>query len=190
MTIESTPPGLPVTMGGRPRGVTPLTLGKITPGRHDVLVGTRSAAGRRDGGRGGHAPCAPLTGARLQPLLRRFLRWSVVGMRDGRRPRLPDGHRLPDGQRGAARLRPQPQGVSGRRGHRGTHRAHSPDTAGPGIGPPVGDAPARTTPTRRGCCTCTAMAPTSARPRTSSATKSCGASGSRSSRPNTLDSAR
>ena len=38
--IESTPPGLPVTMGGRPRGVTPLTLGKIPPGRHDVLVGT------------------------------------------------------------------------------------------------------------------------------------------------------
>jgi PEGA domain len=40
VTIESTPPGLPVTMGGRPRGVTPLTLGKIPPGRHDVLVGT------------------------------------------------------------------------------------------------------------------------------------------------------
>ena len=27
-------------MGGRPRGVTPLTLGKIAPGRHDVLVGS------------------------------------------------------------------------------------------------------------------------------------------------------
>lgn len=39
VTIESTPPGLPVTMGGRARGVTPLTLGKIPPGRHDVLVG-------------------------------------------------------------------------------------------------------------------------------------------------------
>ncbi len=39
VTIESTPPGLPVTMGGRPRGVTPLTLGRIPPGRHDVLVG-------------------------------------------------------------------------------------------------------------------------------------------------------
>jgi hypothetical protein len=40
VTIESTPPGLPVTMGGRSRGVTPLTLGRIPPGRHDVLVGT------------------------------------------------------------------------------------------------------------------------------------------------------
>ena len=40
VTIESVTPGLPVTMGGRPRGVTPLTLGKITPGRHDVLVGS------------------------------------------------------------------------------------------------------------------------------------------------------
>ena len=40
MTIESVTPGLPVTMGGRPRGVTPLTLGKIAPGRHDVLVGS------------------------------------------------------------------------------------------------------------------------------------------------------
>jgi PEGA domain len=39
VTIESTTPGLPVTMGGRSRGVTPLTLGKIPPGRHDVLVG-------------------------------------------------------------------------------------------------------------------------------------------------------
>jgi hypothetical protein len=37
--IDSTPPGLTVTMGGRPRGVTPLTLGQIRPGRHDVLVG-------------------------------------------------------------------------------------------------------------------------------------------------------
>lgn len=37
--IESTPSGLPVTMGGRPRGVTPITLGQIRPGRHDVLVG-------------------------------------------------------------------------------------------------------------------------------------------------------
>jgi hypothetical protein len=39
VAIESTPSGLPVTMGGRPRGVTPLTLGQIRPGRHDVLVG-------------------------------------------------------------------------------------------------------------------------------------------------------
>ncbi|BCS32857.1 hypothetical protein TBR22_A20810 [Luteitalea sp. TBR-22] len=39
VAIESTPPGLPVTMGGRPRGVTPITLGQIKPGRHDVLVG-------------------------------------------------------------------------------------------------------------------------------------------------------
>ena len=40
VTIESAPPGQRVTMGGRPRGVTPLTLGKIPPGRHDVLVGS------------------------------------------------------------------------------------------------------------------------------------------------------
>ena len=39
VSIESTPTGLPVTMGGRPRGVTPITLGLIKPGRHDVLVG-------------------------------------------------------------------------------------------------------------------------------------------------------
>ncbi len=41
VVIESTPAGQPVTMGGRPRGVTPLTLGEIRPGRHDVLVGGR-----------------------------------------------------------------------------------------------------------------------------------------------------
>ena len=39
VAIESTPSGLPITMGGRPRGVTPITLGQIPPGRHDVLVG-------------------------------------------------------------------------------------------------------------------------------------------------------
>jgi len=39
VTIESTPAGLPVTMEGRPRGVTPLTIGRLRPGRHDVLVG-------------------------------------------------------------------------------------------------------------------------------------------------------
>lgn len=37
--IESTPAGLPVTMEGRPRGVTPITIGRLKPGRHDVLVG-------------------------------------------------------------------------------------------------------------------------------------------------------
>lgn len=37
--VESTPAGLPVTMGGRARGVTPITIGQIVPGRHDVLVG-------------------------------------------------------------------------------------------------------------------------------------------------------
>jgi hypothetical protein len=39
VAIESTPPGLPVTMEGRERGVTPLTIGQLKPGRHDVLVG-------------------------------------------------------------------------------------------------------------------------------------------------------
>jgi len=39
VVIESTPPGLPVTMGGRARGVTPVTIGQVRPGRHDVLVG-------------------------------------------------------------------------------------------------------------------------------------------------------
>ncbi len=39
VVIESTPPGLPVTMGGRPRGFTPVTIGQVRPGRHDVLVG-------------------------------------------------------------------------------------------------------------------------------------------------------
>lgn len=37
--IESTPVGLPVIMEGRPRGVTPITIGPLKPGRHDVLVG-------------------------------------------------------------------------------------------------------------------------------------------------------
>lgn len=37
--IESTPAGLPVTMEGRERGVTPITIGRLKPGRHDVLVG-------------------------------------------------------------------------------------------------------------------------------------------------------
>lgn len=37
--IESTPPGQAVTMGGRARGVTPLTVGLVRPGRHDVMVG-------------------------------------------------------------------------------------------------------------------------------------------------------
>lgn len=37
--IESTPSGLPVTMEGRERGVTPITIGQLRPGRHDVLVG-------------------------------------------------------------------------------------------------------------------------------------------------------
>ena len=39
VVIESTPPGLPVTMEGRERGVTPITIGQLKPGRHDVLVG-------------------------------------------------------------------------------------------------------------------------------------------------------
>lgn len=39
VSIESTPPGMPVTMGGRPRGVTPVIVGMIKPGRHDVMVG-------------------------------------------------------------------------------------------------------------------------------------------------------
>lgn len=37
--IESTPTGLPVTMEGRERGQTPITIGQLRPGRHDVLVG-------------------------------------------------------------------------------------------------------------------------------------------------------
>ncbi|HTV00460.1 MAG TPA: PEGA domain-containing protein [Luteitalea sp.] len=37
--IESTPSGLPVTMEGRARGITPITIGQLKPGRHDVLVG-------------------------------------------------------------------------------------------------------------------------------------------------------
>ena len=39
VSIESTPSGLPVTMEGRERGVTPITIGRLKPGRHDVLVG-------------------------------------------------------------------------------------------------------------------------------------------------------
>ena len=39
VVIESTPAGLPVTMEGRERGVTPITIGQLRPGRHDVLVG-------------------------------------------------------------------------------------------------------------------------------------------------------
>ncbi len=37
--IESTPPGMPVTMEGRPRGVTPVAIGDLRPGRHDVMIG-------------------------------------------------------------------------------------------------------------------------------------------------------
>lgn len=36
--VESTPPGAIVTMGGRERGPTPITIGDLRPGRHDVLV--------------------------------------------------------------------------------------------------------------------------------------------------------
>lgn len=36
--IESTPSGATVTMGGRERGPTPITIGDLRPGRHDVLV--------------------------------------------------------------------------------------------------------------------------------------------------------
>lgn len=36
--IESTPSGAIVTMGGRERGPTPLTIAGLRPGRHDVLV--------------------------------------------------------------------------------------------------------------------------------------------------------
>ncbi len=39
VVIQSTPSGLPVTMEGRERGVTPVTIGQLRPGRHDVLVG-------------------------------------------------------------------------------------------------------------------------------------------------------
>lgn len=39
VSIESTPAGLQVTMEGRERGVTPITIGRLKPGRHDVLVG-------------------------------------------------------------------------------------------------------------------------------------------------------
>jgi hypothetical protein len=39
VVIESTPAGLPVTMEGRERGLTPITIGQLKPGRHDVLVG-------------------------------------------------------------------------------------------------------------------------------------------------------
>jgi hypothetical protein len=39
VVIDSTPTGLPVTMGGRARGLTPVTIGQLRPGRHDVLVG-------------------------------------------------------------------------------------------------------------------------------------------------------
>jgi hypothetical protein len=40
VVIETVPAGLPVTMGGRARGVTPVTIGMIRPGRHDVMIGT------------------------------------------------------------------------------------------------------------------------------------------------------
>ena len=38
--IESDPPGAVVTMEGRERGVTPITIGQLRPGRHDVIVVT------------------------------------------------------------------------------------------------------------------------------------------------------
>lgn len=45
VVIESTPPGVMVTMEGRERGVTPITIGRLRPGRHDVMV--EDARGRR-----------------------------------------------------------------------------------------------------------------------------------------------
>ncbi len=45
--IESDPPGAVVTMEGRERGVTPLTIGRLRPGRHDVTV-VRPGLGRLD----------------------------------------------------------------------------------------------------------------------------------------------
>lgn len=38
VTITSTPAGAMVTMEGRERGVTPLTIDRLKPGRHDVLI--------------------------------------------------------------------------------------------------------------------------------------------------------
>lgn len=41
VVIDSTPTGLPVVMEGHERGVTPITIGELRPGRHDVMVGGR-----------------------------------------------------------------------------------------------------------------------------------------------------
>ncbi len=88
------------------------------------------------------------------------------------------------------RLQPQPQGVSGLHGHRGTHRTHSPDAARPGIGPPVGDAPARTRRRALGAVPPRQWRqPQHAGERRAVRSPSA-ASDSRSSRLNTLDSAR
>jgi PEGA domain-containing protein len=38
LRVKSTPPGAQVTVDGRPRGVTPLTLDDLTPGRHTVRL--------------------------------------------------------------------------------------------------------------------------------------------------------
>lgn len=43
--IESDPPGAIVTMEGRERGATPLTIDQLRPGRHDVIV-VRPGQGR------------------------------------------------------------------------------------------------------------------------------------------------
>jgi hypothetical protein len=43
--IESSPPGALIIMEGRERGVTPLTIDGLRPGRHDVMVST-PATGR------------------------------------------------------------------------------------------------------------------------------------------------
>ena len=38
LRVKSTPPGAEVLVDGTPRGVTPLTIGDLIPGRHDVVL--------------------------------------------------------------------------------------------------------------------------------------------------------
>src|SRR5262249_30035262 len=47
LSLTSTPPGARVVVDGRPRGVTPLQLSDLSPGRHDVVLTSAGGEVRR-----------------------------------------------------------------------------------------------------------------------------------------------
>ena len=47
LSVTTTPPGAQVTVDGKPRGVTPLELTDVTPGKHDVSLRSEAGSVRR-----------------------------------------------------------------------------------------------------------------------------------------------